>query len=199
MVIKPMIRSNICINAHPVGCAKETERQIKYAVAQKAKRGIKTVKEGGKGPGNRGCGGAEADHGAGAEHRRGQTACRSAEGPAGLRGKPLGRMGGKTGGPVLISGKHGPVEAAGGYPGGDAGRRRRRGRKGGAMVPRGWATIAQQLPCARAEAAWRTSPWSASSKRKSQKAFPWRGRWHPAAIGRRMTDEVEDFRSGGTS
>jgi enoyl-[acyl-carrier protein] reductase/trans-2-enoyl-CoA reductase (NAD+) len=50
MVIKPMIRSNICINAHPVGCAKETERQIKYAVAQKAKRGIKTVKEGGKGP-----------------------------------------------------------------------------------------------------------------------------------------------------
>ena len=50
MVVKPMIRSNICINAHPVGCAKETERQIKYAVAQKAKRGIKTVKEGGKGP-----------------------------------------------------------------------------------------------------------------------------------------------------
>ena len=50
MVIKPMIRSNICINSHPAGCAKETERQIEYAKSQKAKRGIKTVKEGGKGP-----------------------------------------------------------------------------------------------------------------------------------------------------
>ncbi len=50
MVIKPMIRSNICINSHPVGCAKETERQIAYARAQKAKRAIKTVKEGGNGP-----------------------------------------------------------------------------------------------------------------------------------------------------
>ncbi|MCR5762847.1 MAG: trans-2-enoyl-CoA reductase family protein [Treponema sp.] len=50
MVIKPMIRSNICINSHPVGCAKETERQIDYARAQKAKRSIKTSKEGGNGP-----------------------------------------------------------------------------------------------------------------------------------------------------
>lgn len=50
MIIKPMIRSNICINAHPIGCAKETERQINYAIAQKAKRNIKSVKEGGKGP-----------------------------------------------------------------------------------------------------------------------------------------------------
>ncbi len=50
MVIKPMIRSNICINSHPVGCAKETERQINYARAQKAKRAIKTAKEGGNGP-----------------------------------------------------------------------------------------------------------------------------------------------------
>lgn len=50
MVIKPMIRSNICINSHPVGCAKETERQIDYARAQKAKRAIKTAKEGGNGP-----------------------------------------------------------------------------------------------------------------------------------------------------
>ena len=50
MVIKPMIRSNICINSHPAGCAKETERQIDYAKSQKAKRGIKTVKEGGNGP-----------------------------------------------------------------------------------------------------------------------------------------------------
>lgn len=50
MVIKPMVRSNICINAHPIGCAKDTERQIEYVKAQKAKRGIKSVKEGGKGP-----------------------------------------------------------------------------------------------------------------------------------------------------
>jgi len=50
MIIKPMIRSNICINAHPVGCAKETERQIDYVKAQKVKRGTKSVKEGGKGP-----------------------------------------------------------------------------------------------------------------------------------------------------
>lgn len=50
MVIKPMIRSNICINSHPVGCAKETEKQIEYVRSQKAKRGIKTVKEGGNGP-----------------------------------------------------------------------------------------------------------------------------------------------------
>ena len=50
MVIKPMIRSNICINAHPVGCAKETERQIEYVKAQKAKRGTKSVQEGGNGP-----------------------------------------------------------------------------------------------------------------------------------------------------
>ena len=51
-VIKPMIRSNICINAHPVGCAKDTEHQIEYAIAQKAKRGIKTAKEGGYAPKN---------------------------------------------------------------------------------------------------------------------------------------------------
>jgi len=30
MILKPMIRSNICINAHPEGCARETERQIEY-------------------------------------------------------------------------------------------------------------------------------------------------------------------------
>lgn len=50
MVVKPMIRSNICINAHPVGCAKETVNQINYVKAQKAKRGTKSVQEGGKGP-----------------------------------------------------------------------------------------------------------------------------------------------------
>ncbi len=50
MVIKPMIRSNICINSHPVGCAKDTVRQIEYAKSQKAKRGIKTAQEGGYAP-----------------------------------------------------------------------------------------------------------------------------------------------------
>lgn len=49
-VIKPMIRSNICINAHPTGCAKETENQINYVKAQKAKRGTKTLAEGGYAP-----------------------------------------------------------------------------------------------------------------------------------------------------
>ena len=50
MIIKPMVRSSICINAHPVGCAKETENEIAYIKAQKEKRGIKGVKEGGAGP-----------------------------------------------------------------------------------------------------------------------------------------------------
>ncbi|AEE17567.1 enoyl-ACP reductase FabV [Treponema brennaborense] len=50
MIIKPMIRSNICINAHPVGCAKETERQIAYVQSRKANRGTKTAAEGGKAP-----------------------------------------------------------------------------------------------------------------------------------------------------
>lgn len=49
-VIKPMIRSNICINAHPIGCAKETENQINYVKAQKAKRETKTLAEGGYAP-----------------------------------------------------------------------------------------------------------------------------------------------------
>lgn len=49
-VIKPMIRSNICINAHPIGCAKETFNQINYVRSQKSKRGTKTFNEGGKGP-----------------------------------------------------------------------------------------------------------------------------------------------------
>lgn len=50
MKIKPMIRSNICINAHPIGCAKETLNQIEYARTQKEKRGIKSIQEGSKGP-----------------------------------------------------------------------------------------------------------------------------------------------------
>lgn len=34
MIIKPLIRSNICINAHPLGCAKEVENQIAYVKAK---------------------------------------------------------------------------------------------------------------------------------------------------------------------
>jgi enoyl-[acyl-carrier protein] reductase / trans-2-enoyl-CoA reductase (NAD+) len=34
MVLKPMVRNNICINAHPVGCARETERQIAYVLSR---------------------------------------------------------------------------------------------------------------------------------------------------------------------
>ena len=45
MVIKPMIRSNICINAHPVGCGKETEHQISYVKSCKEKRGIKLLQK----------------------------------------------------------------------------------------------------------------------------------------------------------
>ena len=50
MIVKPMVRSNMCLNAHPIGCAKEVENQIAYVKAQKAKRGTKNLKEGGNGP-----------------------------------------------------------------------------------------------------------------------------------------------------
>lgn len=50
MIIKPMVRSNMCLNAHPIGCAKEVENQIAYVKAQKDKRGTKSLKEGGNGP-----------------------------------------------------------------------------------------------------------------------------------------------------
>ncbi|NLO24106.1 MAG: trans-2-enoyl-CoA reductase family protein [Fibrobacter sp.] len=38
MIIKPLIRSNICLNAHPKGCAKEVQRQIQYVQSQGKKR-----------------------------------------------------------------------------------------------------------------------------------------------------------------
>lgn len=41
MIVKPMIRSNICINAHPLGCAKEVEHQIAYVQSKNAARGRK--------------------------------------------------------------------------------------------------------------------------------------------------------------
>lgn len=39
-VIKPMVRSNICINTHPIGCAKDTVRQIEYVNSKKTSRNI---------------------------------------------------------------------------------------------------------------------------------------------------------------
>ena len=35
MIIKPMVRSTICLNAHPAGCAKSVQDQIAYVKAQK--------------------------------------------------------------------------------------------------------------------------------------------------------------------
>jgi enoyl-[acyl-carrier protein] reductase / trans-2-enoyl-CoA reductase (NAD+) len=34
VILKPMVRNNICLNAHPLGCARETERQIEYIKAK---------------------------------------------------------------------------------------------------------------------------------------------------------------------
>lgn len=42
MIIKPMIRSNICINAHPIGCAKEVEHQIEYVREKTAHKKLHT-------------------------------------------------------------------------------------------------------------------------------------------------------------
>lgn len=35
MIIKPLVRSNMCLNAHPVGCVKDVERQINYILSKK--------------------------------------------------------------------------------------------------------------------------------------------------------------------
>jgi enoyl-[acyl-carrier protein] reductase / trans-2-enoyl-CoA reductase (NAD+) len=43
MVIKPMIRNNICMNAHPAGLAIETQKQIDYVKAQPSIAGPKRV------------------------------------------------------------------------------------------------------------------------------------------------------------
>lgn len=50
MVITPKIRSNICINAHPIGCARAVVEQIEYVRRKAAERGTKAFKDGGKGP-----------------------------------------------------------------------------------------------------------------------------------------------------
>ena len=39
MIIQPTIRSNICVNAHPAGCAADVIRQIKYVQKKRAERG----------------------------------------------------------------------------------------------------------------------------------------------------------------
>lgn len=43
MVIKPMIRNNICMNAHPVGCRKDVEDQIAYVRSKGKFAGPKKV------------------------------------------------------------------------------------------------------------------------------------------------------------
>jgi enoyl-[acyl-carrier protein] reductase/trans-2-enoyl-CoA reductase (NAD+) len=39
MIIKPMVRNSICINAHPTGCAADTERQIEFVRDRSASYG----------------------------------------------------------------------------------------------------------------------------------------------------------------
>lgn len=39
MNVKPMIRNNMCVNAHPAGCAAGVVRQVKYVQEKKAERG----------------------------------------------------------------------------------------------------------------------------------------------------------------
>lgn len=47
MLIKPMVRGSICLNAHPEGCARETDRQIEYILERRSEydrlRGPKAV------------------------------------------------------------------------------------------------------------------------------------------------------------
>lgn len=38
MIVKPMIRNNICINAHPLGCAKDVKAQISFVKQKKQAR-----------------------------------------------------------------------------------------------------------------------------------------------------------------
>ncbi len=38
MIIKPLVRSNMCLNAHPFGCAKDVERQINYILSKKKQK-----------------------------------------------------------------------------------------------------------------------------------------------------------------
>ncbi len=44
MIIKPLVRSNMCLNAHPFGCAKDVERQINYILSKKKQKKISEQK-----------------------------------------------------------------------------------------------------------------------------------------------------------
>ena len=43
MIIKPRIRENVCLNAHPTGCFRQVEDQIRYVTAQEKLDGPKRV------------------------------------------------------------------------------------------------------------------------------------------------------------
>lgn len=43
-MIKPMVRNNICINAHPQGCKKNVENQIEYVLNYKRPKSNKKPK-----------------------------------------------------------------------------------------------------------------------------------------------------------
>lgn len=44
MIIKPLVRSNMCLNAHPIGCVKEVKRQIDYILSKKSQRDLSNNK-----------------------------------------------------------------------------------------------------------------------------------------------------------
>ena len=47
MIVKPMVRNNICLNAHPQGCKKGVEDQIEYTkkrITAEVKAGVKAPK-----------------------------------------------------------------------------------------------------------------------------------------------------------
>ena len=50
MNIKPKVRANICMNADPDGCKRETLRQIEFAKSRRQERELKSYKDGGLGP-----------------------------------------------------------------------------------------------------------------------------------------------------
>ncbi|MDR1748354.1 MAG: trans-2-enoyl-CoA reductase family protein [Spirochaetaceae bacterium] len=53
MIVKPLIRSNICLNAHPAGCKASVEQQIAYTKKQKAESSVRNMQHaGGKTPRN---------------------------------------------------------------------------------------------------------------------------------------------------
>lgn len=52
MIVKPMIRSNICLNSHPVGCRKAVEEQIEYTKLRRKERENKNPEVKNLGPKN---------------------------------------------------------------------------------------------------------------------------------------------------